>query len=713
MSPWQRRLRLFVGLFGIAFAIVVFFAIRPKQPNAGQAPVERVDPRAVVESAGGQVLEWGGTRQDFRIEYGQLLSYADGSTRFAGGVKTVVDSRAGHAFVVTAREAESAPQQTHIVFKGDVHLETDDGITVTADEATYSQAEEIVRTPGPVRFSKGRLSGTSVGASYDQIRDVLWLLDQAVIEFSPEENGGAGTSIRAGAAGMARGDGYVRFERGVRITRDGGEMEADQATAYLSADEQDVEMMELRGNSRVAGAGGDRAALESMSARNMNLRYAPGGALQNATLAGESVVRIADGAGSGGRRIAAEWIEIQMADGGEPVTGISAGEDVHLELPGERDTPARTITAESMAATGNESAGLTEAVFTGNVVFQEMAPPVSRPSSAGSTARVARAPRLELAVTGGMASIEDAAFSGGVSFDDGARNITAGEARYRVTQQLLLLRGVDPRTGQNPRVVDESATITAEEMEIALGGRALEARGGVTSALKATGFEATARATTGGGARRPGMLSQDQPVDALADKLVYDGAERRAVYTGNARLFQGETAIQGDEIVLDDSKGDLVAAGSVRARLMLDQAGQDGESRKVPTTAAAEKLHYEEAHRRATFATRAHVVGAEGDLTADTIELYLEKEGSALERAEARGEVTLRLDGRSAYGDTLLYFALDERYEVIGSPVRIEEELRVTTGKTLTFFKSTDRIVVDGNERRTETKKKGPGHDFD
>jgi hypothetical protein len=40
-----------------------------------------------------------------------------------------------------------------------------------------------------------------------------------------------------------------------------------------------------------------------------------------------------------------------------------------------------------------------------------------------------------------------------------------------------------------------------------------------------------------------------------------------------------------------------------------------------------------------------------------------------------------------------------------GLPVKIEEECRETTGRTLTFFKSADRIVVDGNEqKRTEVK---------
>jgi len=55
-----------------------------------------------------------------------------------------------------------------------------------------------------------------------------------------------------------------------------------------------------------------------------------------------------------------------------------------------------------------------------------------------------------------------------------------------------------------------------------------------------------------------------------------------------------------------------------------------------------------------------------------------------------------------------------------GAPVQVFEQLtdgcRITSGTTLTLFKSTDRIVADGNqERRTETKNggkcAGPGLD--
>jgi hypothetical protein len=48
---------------------------------------------------------------------------------------------------------------------------------------------------------------------------------------------------------------------------------------------------------------------------------------------------------------------------------------------------------------------------------------------------------------------------------------------------------------------------------------------------------------------------------------------------------------------------------------------------------------------------------------------------------------------------------VDEKYVLEGTPVRFLEGCRETTGRTLTFFKGSDRISIDGNEeQRTQSK---------
>jgi hypothetical protein len=108
----------------------------------------------------------------------------------------------------------------------------------------------------------------------------------------------------------------------------------------------------------------------------------------------------------------------------------------------------------------------------------------------------------------------------------------------------------------------------------------------------------------------------------------------------------------------------------------------------------------------------ARLSGPQGDLRGTRIEVVLAKTESRIERLEAYTDVNVRLDTRSAVGDRLTFHAGDERYVMTGLPtipVRIIEECRETTGRTVTFFKAADRIIVDGEEEvRTRSSRGGP-----
>ncbi len=107
---------------------------------------------------------------------------------------------------------------------------------------------------------------------------------------------------------------------------------------------------------------------------------------------------------------------------------------------------------------------------------------------------------------------------------------------------------------------------------------------------------------------------------------------------------------------------------------------------------------------------QAQVSGPQGDLRADRIDVILAEKGGQIDRLEAYTNVNMKLTTRTAVGERLTYFSEDERYLMSGAgtkSVKVIEACRETTGRTLTFFKSTDRIIVDGNEQtRTQTKGK-------
>ena len=204
------------------------------------------------------------------------------------------------------------------------------------------------------------------------------------------------------------------------------------------------------------------------------------------------------------------------------------------------------------------------------------------------------------------------------------------------------------------------------------------------------------------------MLKQDQPVNVTATALDYDGSTAKTAYTGAAQLWQGDTSIKGESILIDSKTGDLTAS-AVTSATMLEQTDKANKKERVRSVASAKDLKYEDAPRRLTYTGDAHMSSPELDMTAATIELYLKPSGDELDRAEAYDNVTLREQNRKTTGMRMTYTTADERYVIVGAPVKIIDECeRETTGKTLTFLKSTDSIVVDGNQQ-TRTQTRGGG----
>ena len=268
------------------------------------------------------------------------------------------------------------------------------------------------------------------------------------------------------------------------------------------------------------------------------------------------------------------------------------------------------------------------------------------------------------------------------------------EARYRVAENAIDLTGVDA-AGRAPRVVDGRGAVEAETIRLVFDGPRIAASGSVESVLR------PAADVAAGDVRQPGLLDSAQPVLVVADELAYDGRTRIGTYAGGARLWQGETQFEGDTIVLDEAVGDLRIEGAARTRFPLLQVdADDGLPRRSPSTGRGAVMRYENAAQRVTYTTDAGLQLPRGELTADAIQVHLRAGDKALDRVTAAGDVTFASPGRRVAGDTLVYHDADGRYEMAGRPVRMIEkfdaECRETTGRTLTFFRATDDVSVDG-----------------
>jgi lipopolysaccharide export system protein LptA len=538
--------------------------------------------------------------------------------------------------------------------------------------------------------------------TYDKGRNAISMLDQAVMAVAPETPEAPRVDITSGSAYFARADHYVRYERGFRLVSGGRILSSTLATAYLSEDGARVETLEMRGQSRITGVGEGAGALRAMDADDINLEFAgdgktlAGATLSSAQPAQASIELAADG---GARRIVGQWVDVRFGPDGATVNGLTVREAVTLTLPGTPTEPPRTISAATLTARAEGGASLNAARFVDNVEYREL--------PAGGTPRVVRARTLDAATAPGLGSMTDARFAGAVRFEEGQTRAASGQARYLVDRGRIELDEVDQTTGQAPRVTDGQVAIDAGHIEISTDPRRIAAKRDVRSVMTPAARAADA---PGGEATRAGMLDKDQPVYATSAALEYDSTARVAVYTAEAprqaRLWQGDTTIQADRLTVDDATGNLAGAGKVATTFLIEETDEKtGKTERAASIGSGDEFLYDDGLRRATYTGSAHVSGSQGDLRASRIELFLAPEANELRRVEAYTAVSLTDPTRTVSGDRLTYTAEDGRYLVVGSPVKIVADCRETTGRTLTFYRSTNNIVVEPNDEfRTQVK---------
>jgi lipopolysaccharide transport protein LptA len=683
MARWQRRARLFLAVVFVGAVLAVVLLMRQRAPVTPLTPPQRLDPKSSIEIRGGDVVQLKAERRDVRIEFANQITYEDGRTKLVA-FKATVDNRGGRSFVVGGQEAWVGAERSSYDVRGGVSLLTSDHLLVTTDQATFTEAEGILRGSGPVKFQRENMSGTGVGFTYDRQQDALWLLNQAIVRFAatPKE---PPMEVVAGAAGYSRMQRYAQFERTVRMTRGAQVITAEQATMFMQAQIDEPDRIELRAGAHITG-GGTMGAVQFMEARDINLDYgADGRTLERAVLAGQSVVHLGRADGSLAQQLFAQYIDVALAADGS-VTQLSSQDNVRMELLAVGTTPQRTITATSLQGTGAAGKGLTALTFDGGTEFNEPVADGARRVAKGRTLNV------DLESSG---AVENATFGGGFTFAEGALRAASADCRYDVTKGVLTVSS--PKEGPMPRVNDERVTIDAPAIAVTLTPRRMDASGGVTTTFGAGRRQAGERGTT--------LLKDAEPVTIKADRFNYDEAQGKSTYTKGVWLLQGATSIKGDALTLDDREGTLVATGNVVSVLPIAGKAADGTA---PSTSIgrADKFEFVDAKRRAIFTKEAQLDGVQGNLRADQIELVLAERDNTLERMEAQGQtVRVVIENRQATGTRLTYLPSDEQYRIVGAPVRYIESCRETTGRSLTFFRGSDRISIDGNEeQRTQTK---------
>jgi LPS export ABC transporter protein LptC/lipopolysaccharide transport protein LptA len=683
---WQKRARLGVAIFAVIFAVGVYYAMGERQKAAPLQPIERKDPASTAEVLSGVLNRLSGSDEEFLVSFEDQFSYPDGSQKLLG-IRLATKNRNGRDFTITAAEALVGANEATYDLQQNIVLKASDGFELHTDLATFSTSDEIVRAPGSVTFTRGKMAGSGVGMTYEERTQILTLASGSQVALY-DEAGTATTSFQSGSSRLDRAANVLTLEGSVHVVRDGQEFDAESGEAQLSEEEEFVRYVKLRGEARVTGGG----AVDAMSAREIDLDYTDDGkVLERVILVGDAAVALKGNVeGAPAREVHGGRLDLAFAADGA-VTRVVGQDGVRLVLPPDDDTPPRTITARTLDGSGEAGKGLTRIEFKEAVEFRE---------GANASLREAKSQALRLGLDAN--AVSDATFVGRVTFSDGGLKASAEEARYAPSKGTLAL------SGGTPEVADEQVVIRGTTIAVAFDTRHMVAAGSTRTTYNTA--PAKGRNAQSPPTRMPGLLKANESVTVTAASLDYTGSKNAAVYNGTVELRQGTgTYIRADRVTLDQQSGDLIASGKARA-IIVNDADE--------TRGSADEIRYTDRTREIAYVTpapeKASLISAQGDLRASRIRITLQQEGSGVARIGAEPDISIQMGQRTITGARLEYTAAKDpkskntgSYVVHGTariPVVVVERTGATCKRSsdamkLTIEEGTENMTWDGLKR--------------
>jgi lipopolysaccharide export system protein LptA len=230
-----------------------------------------------------------------------------------------------------------------------------------------------------------------------------------------------------------------------------------------------------------------------------------------------------------------------------------------------------------------------------------------------------------------------------------------------------------------------------------------------------------------------GMLSEDEPLHARANKMVSTDNNLLVRYEGNAVLWQGADRLEAETVEIDRDNNLLKAHGHVLSHLLDKTKGEDAEkdgntaavdgktkadgkangdspakgvtkpSLRVYTIVKAADLDYNDDTRLAHYSGGVTLERPDMTVKALDVHAYLRNDSndSSLDHALADGKVEVHKKmpdrTRDATSDHAEYYVDEDKVILEGGQPRLVDSTRGTTrGDKLTWYSSDDRLLVDG-----------------
>jgi lipopolysaccharide export system protein LptA len=734
------------------------------------------------QSSGLTFSKMDGPRKIFTVNASKSTDFKDKNASLLEDVVVTIFGKMGDRHdLIHTRSCQYGKGDGGIVCSGDVQMDLEsaaDAERAAKDPAIPGQIVHIetrgvnfdnktgaAKTDQPVTFTFPNGSGDAVGAEYNSQEGTLRLLQDVHLKLKPPPARDAWKKpVKTTSATEVLVNGSsLDFGRDARMIHIFGPAVAQSRDARLTAGEITLEMdsaFRARRLLALAGSLGKTPELTSQRGADSMLMDADN---MTAQIAPEGWVTRLDGSGSvrGWRHAQEEedefhsdrasldlWPRLNRSkemnlNGGVLVkTRMVKSDDARILQTGAlrmefaqggenhagKPTNAETLTAGSMEWTDASPQANTAPTRTKlqadklKLAFGEEGKPKQLDANGNvQTERAlvghqlqtatARSGVAQLLAAGGWSQMD---LQGDAKLKEGDRNAQADHATFTHADQTALLTG---------HAVARDATTETHAPRIFFTGTNgdIRAEGGVRS----TDFSPNGSAV---------QLAQ-VPANITSDTMQGNSKAGRAVYTGHARLWQGDSVLEADSIELLRDTKIMNAAGRVRAVFPQTpppaQPGTPQASQQKPVLwhVTSGTLTYNDVANTAHLEKNVVVQSPDERIRAPIMDLFFTRGAQAnasatstnaaasntpaappgaqqISRAIGTGGVIVDQAGRRAVADHGEYTASDGKFVMTGgTPTLYDATEGTTVGRQLTFFLADDTIIVDSeNGSRTLTK---------
>ena len=714
-----------------------------------------------------------GDRTLFQVEASSATAFTTGSRSVLEDVGiTMYGQRGDRNDRIRTRECEYFSDTGRVVCRGDVYVELEAArdarerpgkqmVRAETSQVTFDRDSGSSHSDQPIVFSFPYGDGHAVGFTYDSNRATVRLQHQVVMNLFHAPRGagaprGEPTVINAASLEYHNEDGIVRLEGPVVLRQGARELTCASLSVELSSSVRARRLFatgrptltshEPQGTTLLAA---DSAALDLTPAGTASHLHAEGtvrGTRTTSSVAGEqhfgsNRVDVDFDTRTGAPRLATADGDVRLdTPPRKPAEGIGrlSTATLLLHFAPRKDGHADLQQAESP---GPATLEFTSPKDDTTLRAQRLVADYSSRRGTGTHLRQVHAHReveIDRRLPGQPVQVTRSD-DGEVDFDAGhwteARQF--GNVRFEESGPLA-------RRGHADRARSVQSTDT-----LTLTGNAELSDADTDSAAPTFALDQRTGEARGDGIVRTTYRHVDpaavanfapQPAHIMADRMTADRNSERVVYSGHARLWQGDAVIQADTLELLQKERMLLGTGNVNARLPQVQpppgavppasaaapapaaklaaapavgasgSGAPGDS--VIWAVRAARLTYRSAD---AVAELEHAVRAEsrlGRISCARMELILSQTNGVqqLSKAVSTGGVVVLQQGRRGTAERADYTASDGRFVLSGgNPTLYDADQGTTTGRELTFFLADDRILIDsGNGTRTLSRHRIP-----